>query len=118
MSNIAKTKVTYLYTDASNWKFRGEFIVKGKIEAADLGDYLFEREFFVPHEVGLDHLLNLPMNQDDHYLHRFEKFETTLDGKPSMTAGQLVSRFKKAHSKGWFFSFFEANVPTKRKRLD
>ena len=99
------TKVTYRYRDASNFKFWGQFLVSGEFGIELVLDYLFEGEFFVPHEVGLPHLLNLPMNQDDHYLHTFEDFEIVSEGVATCSADDLVKRFKEASEKGWFSSF-------------
>jgi hypothetical protein len=56
--------------------------------------------------VGLDHVLNLPMNQNDHYLQTLENFEPSADGEPIDSASALVSRLKIAHDKGWFSSFY------------
>ncbi|WP_156892442.1 hypothetical protein [Salaquimonas pukyongi] len=99
------TKVTYRYRDASNYKFWGEFHVSGKFSLEMVEDCLFDGEFFVPHEVGLPHLLNLPMNEDDHYLHTLEKFEAVSSGEPICSADELAERFKSAHRNGWFSSF-------------
>lgn len=54
-----------MYRDASNWKFWGTAIVDGELSLEHLQQYLFDNEFFVPHEVGLNHLLDHPMNEDD-----------------------------------------------------
>ena len=99
------TEISYMYRDASNYKFYGSLIVEGRIAAPDLEPYLFDAEFFVPHEVGLDHLLDMPMNQDDHYLHTFTGFTPAKAGEPHCTASDLVSRFKIANERGWFSSF-------------
>ena len=99
------TRVDYMYRDGSNYKFHGSFIVEGTLKFADVEDYLFDSEFFVPHEVGLEHLLDMPMNQDDHYLHTLEAFTSTDAGKPIGSAEELVMRFKMANERGWFSSF-------------
>lgn len=100
-----KTKVIYAYCDASNYKFEGFFIVSGHLEFADVKVYLFDGEFFVPHEVGLEHLLNLPTNSDDHYFHTFMGFEETNSGMSICTADELIERFRVASQKGWLHSF-------------
>lgn len=102
---MKNTRIKYMYRDASNYKFVGDFIVQGELSATDIEKYLHDSEFFIPHEVGLDHLLNLPMNQDDHYLHTFEEFQMTLETKCICTASEFVERMKAANSKGWFSSF-------------
>lgn len=90
-----------MYRDSSNYKFYGEFIVDGLLKPNDLKEHLLDKEFFVPHEVGLDHLLNLPMNQDDHYLHTFESFEPTDKGISICSSSDFIKRIKKANTKGW-----------------
>ncbi len=100
------TKVHYMYRDASNYKFHGCFVVSGKLSLNALEPYLFDGEFFVPHEVGLDHLLDMPMNEDDHYLHTFEEFEDTETGTPICSANQFVDKLKNASERGWVSSFY------------
>ncbi|MEZ5870751.1 MAG: hypothetical protein R3D32_02675 [Nitratireductor sp.] len=101
---MQNTKIHYMYRDAGNWKFFGDFIVSGAVGENELTPYLFDNEFFIPHEVGLKHLLAAPVNGDDHYLHTFESFEPT-DEQPSLCSAQeLVDRFKTAAKKGWFSS--------------
>ncbi len=96
------TEVNYMYRDASNYKFHGEFVVEGELSNADLVPFLFEGEWFVPTEVGLPHLLDLPMNEDDHWLHELTGFAPTSDGSPICTASELIEFFRTAHRCGWF----------------
>ena len=99
---MKNTKIEYMYRDASNYKFHGEFVVKSKLRAKDIKSYLHDEEFFIPHKIGLDHLLNLPINQDDHYLHTFESFEKTDDINCICSAKELIQKIKTANNKGWF----------------
>ncbi|MEM9278125.1 MAG: hypothetical protein AAGA76_06100 [Pseudomonadota bacterium] len=99
-----KTLVKYMYRDASNYKFHGEFVVSGKLLRVNIEDFLFDSEFFVPHEIGLEHLLDMPMNEDDHYLHTFEKFVECVDGEPICSAEEFITRIKNADRKGWLNS--------------
>lgn len=105
---MPNTKIKYMYRDGSNFKFLGWFTVEGSLSFNDIQKYLHESEFFIPHEVGLDHLLNLPMNQDDHYLHTFENFEATDEIEYICSAEEFSERMCKANSKGWFSSFHES----------
>lgn len=98
------TEIRYMYRDASNYKFHGSVIVDGELSASDLAPFLFDGEFFVPHEVGLYHLLDMPMNEDDHYLHTFVAFSPVAEGASHCSASDLVIRFKMANEKGWFSS--------------
>lgn len=102
---MTNTKIKYMYRDGSNYKFLGEFVVEGKLSLDDIAEYLHDSEFFIPHEVGLEHLLNLPMNQDDHYLHTFENFEATDKNDFICSAKEFKKRMKKADNDGWFSSF-------------
>lgn len=99
------TRVTYMYRDASNYKFHGEFVVSGKLQKSHLEKFLFDGEFFVPHEVGLNHLLDVPMNEDDHHLHTFEHFEPCRSSKAVCSAKDFIRRTSEANLKGWFSSF-------------
>ena len=103
---LRNTRVDYMYRAASNYKFFGCFVIEGSLDRADLEDFLFDGEFFVPHEVGLDHLLDMPMNQDDHYLHTLEAFNPTDEGAVFCERGELVIRFKMANERGWLSSFY------------
>ena len=96
------TRIEYLYCDASNYKFHGDFVVSGTLSKGDLSPYLFDAEWFVPIEVGLPHLLDLPMNEDDHWLHEFLEFVPTNEGSPICTASELIERFQAASHLGWF----------------
>jgi len=98
------TRVEYMYRDASNYKFHGEFVVSGTLLRLHLEDFLFDGEFFVPHEIGLNHLLTYSMNKDDHYLHTFETFEKCAFDSFICTAEKFVLDVKSANRKGWLSS--------------
>ncbi len=104
MDNSYQAKVHYTYRDASNWKFWGAAVVDGELSLEQLQPYLFDKYFFVPHEVGLTHLLDQPMNEDDHYLHSFEDFERVTGEEATYSTEELVNRFKAAHERGWLSS--------------
>lgn len=98
------TLVKYMYRDASNYKFYGEFVVSDLLLRSNIEDFLFDGEFFVPHEIGLDHLQNYPMNENDHYLHTFENFEATDMTNTICSAAEFIKRVKLVHKKGWLYS--------------
>lgn len=102
---MKNTEVEYMYRDGSNYKFHGSFIIEGELKKDDIKEYLHDFEFFVPHEIGLQHLLNLPMNQDDHYLHTFESFKETKEVKFVCTAKEFIRKMKHASENGWFSTF-------------
>lgn len=99
------TQINYLYRDASNHKYRGSFVVGGRLVESQLKSYLFDHEFFVATEVGLKHLLTDSWNEDDHVLHSFEEFEPTDIGEVICSAEEFVSRFKNASTIGWLHSY-------------
>ena len=45
-----------MYSDASNFKKYGQFIVYGNVVQSDIECYLFEGEFFIPEYVGVPSL--------------------------------------------------------------
>ena len=102
---MLNTKVTYMYRDASNYKFWGTFILLGQFDLSDVESHLFDGEFSIPHEVGLEHLLNIPMNQDDHYLHTIQEVERCEDINVVCSSSEMIERFREASEKGWFSSF-------------
>ena len=93
MNETGQTRVHYIYRDASNWKFCGVAVVDGELSLEQLQPYLFDNEFFVPHEVGLNHLLDQPMNDDDHYLHSFVDVEAASGEDSLCSAAEFVNRF-------------------------
>ena len=99
-----QTKINYLYRDASNWKFRGFVVVEGIISKEMFGPMLFDTDQFVPHEVGLMHLLDMPINEDDHYLHELEEFEAVEGHETICDSNELLNRFAIAAEKGWLHS--------------
>jgi hypothetical protein len=103
MSKAASnTRVEYLYRDASNYKFRGEFVVAGTLTREDVEPHLFDRGWFVPTQIGLPHLLAMPVNEDDHMLHEFEDFVPTSHDETICSAAELVGRLSTASRSGWF----------------
>lgn len=113
-----QTIIEYLYRDASNYKFWGDLVVNGPLVKRDLTDFLFDGEYFVPSEVGLSHLLDLPINEDDHLLHEFASF-TPISGKaPLCTASELIERFRAAHRRGWFSQIIEYERRDQRSKLE
>lgn len=96
------TRITYLYRDASNYKFWGTFVVDGQITQDDVEPYLFDHTCFVPQMVGLEGLQPASLNEDDHDLHEFHAFEPTEEGKPVCAAGEFVKRMKVMQKAGFF----------------
>jgi hypothetical protein len=99
-------KITYRYADAGNWKFWGEFHVRGEMSLNDLQPYLFEGEFFIPERIGLRSLVPEMKNEDDHLLHTFEELAAAEPSPYECTANELVERVRLADEEGWFAGIF------------
>ena len=102
------TRVSYMYRDASNWKFFGSFFVEGNLKRSDLECYLLDGEWFDPVKIGLPHLLTLPINEDDHCLHeltQIDSVDTIVEpiGKPKLfcSSSELISKFCEMGNVAW-----------------
>jgi len=100
MSNT--NKIVYLYRDAGNYKFWGEFFVLGDISLADLRPYLLDAEYFVPEKIGIASLVPDLRNDDDHLLHEFDSVASVDDCVCAYTALELITLVRKARTTGWF----------------
>jgi hypothetical protein len=96
------TRIEYMYRDFSNWKWFGEFFVEGKLSLSDLSPYLWEGEQFNPLKLGLPHLLDEPLNQDDHFMHEILTVEKTNIGQPFCGAEDLLKKCSRIGDMGWF----------------
>jgi hypothetical protein len=95
-------KVTYLYRDAGNYKFWGEFFVRGNLGLVDLKPYLFDEEYFIPEKIGLPSLVPMARNDDDHLLHEFFSIEGGEAPSNPIKAEDLIASVRKANNMGWF----------------
>lgn len=95
-------KVIYLYRDASNHKFWGEFHVLGPLSLAALEPYLFDGEFFIPERIGLPSLVPEIKNDDDHLLHAFVDIEAAMGTRYVLTGEELLDRVARANAESWF----------------
>ena len=102
MESIRQTRLHYTYHDAGGWKFSGVAVVDGDLSIEELRPYLFDKEFFVPSMVGLKHLLDKPMNDEDHFLHSFSGFEPTNGYQSICSAEEFRNQCKRASKLGWF----------------
>lgn len=105
------TKISYIYRDAHNYKVGNTAVVAGEISDEDQ-DYIFghcldDDEWFIPHKVGLPEktFVDLGYKYDadaDHPYFELESMELT-DEQPtvSVTAEQLVERFKTFSDRNW-----------------
>jgi hypothetical protein len=97
-----QSEVTYCYRDGSNYKFFGQVVLDGEFSVSQIEKFLFHGEYFVPHEVDLDHLLVEPWNGDDHYLHEIVDVVPVSGRKAVCSADEFIERFRRAADRGWF----------------
>lgn len=95
------TQITYLYRDASNYKYRGDFCVLGELQVQEFSNYLFDSEFFIPEKIGLVALRPEAANDDDHLLHSFEECKAVDGREYQMTTGEFRRRMREASRQGW-----------------
>lgn len=96
------TLLTYLYRDASNYKFRGEISLLGELRIRSIKRYLFDDEFFIPEKIGMTSLRPKTLNEDDHLLHSIEDCIEVESNEFQMTATEFQSRVRRASRQGWF----------------
>ena len=96
------TLITYQYRDAANYKEFDTVIISGLLSLNDIEDYLYDKEFFIPSEIGLKDLHPENLNQDDHIWHEILEISHTHE-KPTVniTAEKIVSNFRKASLEKW-----------------
>jgi hypothetical protein len=95
-------KITYLYRDAGNYKFWGEFCVLGELTLDDLRPHLLDSEYFVPEKIAIPSLVPEAQNDDDHLLHEFHSVEPTEPALCPFTGAELIEQLRVANSSGWF----------------
>ena len=96
------TKLDYLYRDACNYKTFHEVIFKGDVEFSDIALFLKDKTFFIPSEVGLKDLQELPLSSDDHIWHEIESVSTTSEFPTiPINAHTLIGRFQCANENNW-----------------
>lgn len=105
------TSITYQYRDASNYKEFDTVIIRGLLSLNDIEEYYYEKEFFIPSEIGLKDLQPENLNQDDHIWHEILEISHTHE-KPTVniTAEEIIANFRKASLEEW-------NIHDASKRL-
>jgi hypothetical protein len=104
------TRIEYLYRDADNYKIWEQVVVSGRLAFDDIGRYLDDGHF-IASEVGLpDPQLEwakqgyrFPTDSDHVYVEvTADDIQPTLDAPTvSISASELLGRFKTASAKGW-----------------
>lgn len=95
-------EVTYLYRDASNYKYWGSFKIRGVLAVDELRPHMLMNDYFVPEAVGIRSLTPSERNDDDHDLHEIIAIEPAVTGPYAFTAADLVMSFQRQNSIGWF----------------
>ncbi len=96
------TSITYQYRDASSYKEFDTVIVRGQLSLNDIEDDLYDKEFFIPSEIGLKDLQPKKLNVDDHIWHEILEISHTKN-QPTIdiTAETIISNFLKASLEKW-----------------
>lgn len=97
------TRINYMYRDEYNFKMHHEEVLNGEITQQQLMtivDCLYERAYFIPHQVGLPEFGPDDTAEGDNRwfeLHPEQDFSTT-NSEPTidMTVDELVERFRMA----------------------
>ncbi len=96
------TLITYQYRDASNYKEFDTVIIRGQLSLNDIEEYLYDKEFFIPSEIGLKDLQPEILNQDDHIWHEILEVSHTKDeATVNITAEKVISNFRRASLAEW-----------------
>ena len=96
------TRFEYLYRDGENYKQYGEVVIGGAFTLAELQPHLYEGQFFMPSEVGLDDLQEYPYRNCDHVWHELASAEPTSDTPTSdLSANAFLQCMKAAARARW-----------------
>lgn len=95
------TELTYMYRDASNYKFFGSVIISGTIAVSELRDYLYETEYFIPECIGLKSLAPSETNKDDHVWHELVGTKQTQEDANFVSAEKLKELFRRQYEAEW-----------------
>ncbi|MBS1259565.1 MAG: hypothetical protein MAG551_02638 [Candidatus Scalindua arabica] len=96
------TQFIYQYRDAANYKVFDIVIIRGVFSLFDIEEYLYEKDFFVPSEIGLKDLQPKKLTHDDHIWHAIFEISYTKE-KPTVniSAEEIVLNFNRAFSEEW-----------------
>ena len=96
-----KTKITYMYRDASNYKVHNQAILEGSMTPEQwdaINASLEDGEYFIPEAVGMpEERFDDGWTEDDHHFFEMGSYEPVLDDVPLdtfLTIDQLVKNFQ------------------------
>ncbi len=96
------TRFEYLYRDGHNYKQYNEVVIQGLFTLDQLRPHLYEGQYFMPSEVGLEDLQEYPYRGCDHIWHELVSAEPTDDAPTvEVRADELMVRFRKAGAVKW-----------------
>lgn len=99
---IINTLIIYQYRDAANYRVFDTVIIRGLLSINDIEKYLYEKEFFIPSEIGLKDLQAEILSNDDHIWHEIlEISRANKQPTVNITAQKIISNFKKASLEEW-----------------
>ena len=105
------TRFEYMYRDGENYKQYAEVVIKGALTPEQLRPYLYDGQFFLPSEVGLEDLQEYPYRHYDHIWHEPVAADPTNDAPTvEVRAEDLVARFQHAGRTKW-------KTPTVKQRM-
>jgi len=85
------TSITYQYRDASNYKEFNTVIIRGLLSLDNIEVYFYEKEFFIPSEIGLKDLQLESLTPDDHIWHEILKISLTHEkSSVDITAEEII----------------------------
>jgi len=107
------TRFEYMYRDGENYKQYNEVVLEGAFTLDQLRPYLYEGQFFLPSEVGLDDLQEYPYRHCDHIWHEMVSADLTDDAPTvEVRAEEFVARFERAGGTKW------ANAAVNARSID
>ncbi len=96
------TKITYQYRDSENYKVWNAIIVRGAMSSEAITEFLFEKQFFVPSQVGFEDLQRLPFQEQDHVWHEIlEISSTSEEATHNMDTDFLLRLFRQMSEVDW-----------------
>ncbi|OGV34338.1 MAG: hypothetical protein A2020_04645 [Lentisphaerae bacterium GWF2_45_14] len=96
------TLFCYQYRDGENYKNFADVIIEGHFALDKIENFLHESQFFIPSEVGLDDLQEMPFKAYDHIWHEIISISFTPQLPTcKIKAREFISNFKKANLNDW-----------------
>jgi len=96
------TSIEYFYRDAGNYKTFETVVIKGVLSRADIQAFLYDKQFFIPSQVGMTDLQPELWTELDHVWHELDVIEQTTEQPTTpLTAHELIHAFRDAKKDEW-----------------